>query len=93
MSSVFPGDGFLPVERQMLQRPHVVQAVRHFDQDHAHVADHRQQHFADVFGLAIFAVSELDFVDLGHAFDDVRDLLAKLFSDVSVVTGVSSTAS
>ena len=78
----FAGDGFLAIGRQMLQGAHVVQPVGHFDQNHAHIADHRQQHLADVFRLAIFAVGELDFVDLGYAFDNVRDLLAELFGDV-----------
>ena len=66
----------------MLQRPHVVQPVRHLDQDHAHVAHHGQQHLAHVLGLAVFAVGELDLVDLGHALDDVRDLLPELLGDV-----------
>ena len=44
--------------------------------------DHGQQHLADVFRLAVFAVGELDLVELGDALDDVRDLLAELFGDV-----------
>ncbi len=39
--------------------------------------DHGQQHLAHVFGLAVFAVGELDLVDLGDAFDDVGDLIAE----------------
>ena len=56
--------------------------------------DHGQQHLADVLRLAVFAVGELDFVDLGDALDDVRDLLAEMLRrSRPLVTGVSSTAS
>ena len=42
----------------------------------------------------VFAVGELDLVELGHAFNDVRDLLAEAFARCRpVVTSVSSTAS
>ena len=40
---------FMP---EVLERAHVVEAVGQFDEDHANVVDHRQQHFADVFRLA-----------------------------------------
>ena len=67
---------------QVLERAHVVQAVGELDDDDANVSDHREQHLADVFGLVVFAVGELDFVELGDAFDDVRDLLAEALGDV-----------
>ena len=72
----------LPLGLQVLERAHVVQAVGQLDEDHAHVADHGQQHLADVFGLAVFAVGELDLVDLGDALDDVRHLVAKAGLDL-----------
>ena len=59
-----------------------MQPIRHFDQHHAHVADHGQQHLAHILRLAVFAVRKLDLVDLGHALDDVRNLLPELFRDV-----------
>ena len=43
---------------------------------------HGQQHLAHVFGLAVFAVGELDLVDLGHALDDVRHLVAESVRDL-----------
>ena len=59
-----------------------MQPVGQLDENDAHIADHGEQHLADVFGLAIFAVRELDLVDLGDAFDDVGDLVAEVCGDV-----------
>ncbi len=67
----------LPLRLQVLQRAHVVQPVGQLDQHHAHIRHHRQQHLAHVFRLAVFAVGELDLVDLGHALDNVRHLVAE----------------
>ena len=50
----FTGDAPLLVLADATQRTHVVRAVRELDQDHAHVARHRHQHLAEVFGLRIF---------------------------------------
>ena len=86
-------DGLLPLHAKVLQGAHVVQAVGQLDEHDAHIAHHRQQHLAHVFGLAVFAVRELDLVDLGDAFDDVRHLLAEESGDVVRRHGVSSTAS
>ena len=61
----------------MLKRAHVVQPVGELDDYYANVGHHRQQHLADVLRLVLFAVGELDLVELGDAFDDVRDLVAK----------------
>src|SRR5207253_4400378 len=47
-------DAPLLVRLQVLQRAHVVQAVGKLDQHDAHVRHHRQQHLADVLGLARF---------------------------------------
>ena len=70
-------NGLLAFDTKVLQGAHVVQPVGQLDEDDAHVAHHRQQHLAHVFGLTVFAVRELDLVDLGDAFDDVRHLLAE----------------
>ena len=71
-------DGFLAVGLQVLQGAHVVQAIGQLDEHHAHIGDHGQQHFADVFCLAVFAVGELDLVDLGDALDDVGYLVTEV---------------
>ena len=72
----------LPVGLQVLQRAHVVQAVGQLDEHHAHVGHHGQQHLAHVLGLAVFAVGELDLVDLGDALDDVGHLVAEIGLDL-----------
>ena len=64
-----------------MERPHVVQAVGELHQDDADVVDHRQQHLAEVLGLALLARRERDGADLGHPFDDVRDLGAEQLLD------------
>ena len=71
------GDGFLSGGLQVFQRAHVVQPVRELDKHHAHVRDHGEQHLAHVFGLAVLAIGEFDFVDVGDALDDVGHLVAE----------------
>ena len=66
----------------MLQRAHVVQAVGQLDEHHADVIHHGQHHLAQVFGLLLFVGGEIDFADLGDAFDDVGHLLAEFLADV-----------
>ncbi len=73
----FAGDGLLALGLQVLEGAHVVEAVGQLDEHDAHVGHHGQQHLAHVFGLAVFAVGELDLVDLGDALDDVRHLVAE----------------
>ena len=75
-------DCFLPIRFQMLQGAHVVQPVGQLDQHHAHIAHHGQQHLAHVLGLPVFSIGELDLVDLGHALDDVRHLVAEALADL-----------
>ena len=53
--------------RHIRQGPHVVRTVSQFDQDHAHIARHRQQHLAERFGLVFFAGIEVQLVQLGQA--------------------------
>ena len=67
----------LPLRREELQRAHVVQAVGQLDQHHANVVHHGQYHLADVLGLRFFGRGEVNFADLGDAFDDVGNLLAE----------------
>ena len=50
----FLGDRDAPLFREMVERAHVVQAVGQLQQDDPDVIYHRQQHLAEVFGLAFF---------------------------------------
>ena len=60
----FAGDASGASGGRCSQRAHVVQAVGHLDEDHADVGDHGEQHLADVLGLVVFAVGELDLSSL-----------------------------
>ena len=55
------------------QGAHVVQAVGEFDEDHAQVARHRQQHLAETFRGGFLAILELQLVQLGDALDQFGD--------------------
>ena len=81
MSRGFLRDCLLALGLEVLEGAHVVQAVSELDEDDAHVRDHGEQHLADVLRLAVFAVGELDLVDLGDALDDVGDLFAECCRD------------
>ena len=76
------GDLLLFFRLEVLERTHVVQAIGELDDDDADVGDHGEEHLADVLGLVVFAVRELDLVELGDAFDDVGDLLVEAFGDL-----------
>ena len=67
---------------EVLDRPHVVQAVRELDQDHAHVLGHRDDHLPVVLRLGLLAALELDPRQLRHALDELRDLVAELAAHV-----------
>ena len=71
----------------MLERAHVVQAVGEFDEHDADVVDHGEHHLAQILGLRFFPRREIDLADLGDAFDDVRDLLAKFLADFDAGDG------
>src|SRR5580658_8230854 len=71
------GDLVLAIRLQVFERAHVVQAVGQLDQNHTDVVDHGQHHLAQVFGLLLLARGEVNFADLGDAFDDVGNLLAE----------------
>ena len=67
--------------RQVLQRPHVVQAVGELDQDHADVVDHRQEHLAEALGLPFLTRRELQGAQFGDALDDVGHVLPEQFAN------------
>ncbi len=59
------------------ERAHVVQAIGEFDDDDADVFGHRQEHLAKVFDLRVFLRLVGDPRELGHALDELRDLVAE----------------
>ena len=74
-------DAGAPLVGQVLQRPHVVQAVGELHQDHTYVVDHGEQQLAEVLRLALLGGGERDLADLGHALDDVEHVLAEVLLD------------
>jgi len=70
-------DTLPPVLGHVLQRSHVVQAIRQLDEDDANIVDHRQQHLAEVLDLPFFARRQRDGPELGHALDDVGHVAAE----------------
>ena len=59
---------------EVIERPHVVQAVGELHHDDADVVDHGEEHLAEVLRLPLFARRERNRAELGHALDDVRHL-------------------
>ena len=43
------------VRAEVFQRPHVVKPISQLHEHHPHIVDHRQQHFANILGLLLFA--------------------------------------
>ena len=64
------------------ERAHVVKPVGQFDQDHADVVDHRQQHLADAFGLPLLAGVEVELAQFGDAVHAPRHLFAEDLADL-----------
>lgn len=60
-----------------VERSHIVQTVGELDDDDAHVARHRQKEFSQVFALFFGLGIEVDFLEFGNAFDQMRDIGAE----------------
>ena len=65
------GDAGALVGGHRIHRAHVVQPVGELDEDHAHVARHRQQHLPERLGLRFLTRHELQLVELGQAVDEL----------------------
>ncbi len=61
-----------------------MQAVGELDEDHAHVARHREEHFAEILGLRVLGRLEFDLVQLGNAVHQIRDGFAKRIGDLGL---------
>lgn len=59
------------------QSPHVMEPVRQFDKYHANIRRHGENHFANIFGLALFGTLEMDFADFGDAVYNIGGLFTK----------------
>ena len=78
----FARDALLALGVEKFERAHVVQAVGELHHHHADVVHHGEQHLADVFGLAGFGREQIEPADFGDAFDEPRDIRAKLLGDL-----------
>ena len=83
----FTRHAFLLGLRNGVERAHVVQAIGELDEDHAYIAGHREQHFAEVFGLRLFECRELQLIEFGNTVDELGDGLAVFFGDIGFGRG------
>ena len=67
---------------EVLDRPHVVEAVGELDEDDPDVLGHRDDHLAVVLGLRLLAARELDPRQLRDTLDELRDLGAELGAEL-----------
>jgi hypothetical protein len=70
-------DALLPLTRQVLKGPHVMQPVGQLHNNDADVVHHREQHLADALGLAFLARIEMQFAQLGDAVHAARHFFAE----------------
>ncbi len=63
------------------KRPHVVQAIGKFDQHHAHIIDHREQHLPHILGLLLFPRDTAYVRDFCEAFNQMSDLFTKVVAN------------
>ena len=75
------GDALLASGVEIFERAHVVQAVSKFHENHADIVHHRQEHFADVFGLAGFGSEQIETANLGDALDQAGDIGPEFHGD------------
>ena len=70
-------DPALLVDGQRLNRAHVVGSVRELDENHAQIFRHCEQHLAEALGLRLCGAVEAQVIDLAHAVDEQRDVVAE----------------
>ena len=75
----FLGNRLLLVHRHILHGPHVVQAVRQFDDNDTDVLGHGQKHLAVILDLPLFFGNIFNFAQLGHAVYQHGNLRAEHF--------------
>ena len=70
----FGGNPLLPLGREVLQRPHVVESIGQLDNDDAGVLGNRQQQFAVILGLFLGPAPKGQVGNFGQALDQLSDL-------------------
>ena len=56
-----------------------MEAIGKFDDHHANIVDHGQNHLADIFGLTCFRREHIEAADLGDAFNQAGRLFTEAF--------------
>ena len=72
------------LRRHVVERAHVVRTIGELDENHAHIARHREQHLAEALGLRLFAALEFKLVQLGQAVDQLCDFGAELLGKLAL---------
>ena len=78
----FPGDALLLLGLQRPQGAHVVEAIRQLHEHHADVTGHGQEHAAQVFGLGLGLVGEVNATQLGDPLHQAPHLRAEVLLDL-----------
>ncbi len=73
-----PGDALLRLGLHVVERAHVVEAVRELHEQHADVLRHVQEHLAKALGLTVLLRGEVELRELGDPVDEEHHLLAEL---------------
>ncbi len=71
------GDAGALVRRHEMQRPHIVETISELDEQHTNVVRDSEQQLAEIFALSRLFGDEVEFFDLGEAFDELADLWAE----------------
>ena len=74
----FFGNALLLVFSEVFKRPHIVQAVRQFDQDNTDVLRHSHEHLAMIFSQLLLVRLVLNFTELGNSIDNHAHIRTKL---------------
>ena len=77
-----PGDTALLLCRQRCQGAHVVQAITEFDEHHANVLRHGEEHLANVLGVLLLRAHCRELAQLGDAINKDADLIAESLCDL-----------
>ena len=77
MSRVSLGLAKLALRLHVGERAHVVQSVRELDDHHTNVPRHRQKHLAEVFGLCVLQIQEVELGKLGDAVHKPRHVITE----------------
>ena len=78
----FPCDPFALFCAKVADGSHVVQPIGQLDQDDPEVLGHGQHHLAQVLGLGLGLVLEVDLGEFGDAVNAAGDVVAELFPQV-----------